>query len=70
MARMFKPVTPGPSNNQKTEPKEQKGGNQGAGAEKADRVGWATALSPSEAARLSDPAVIFTSAPGCMHWVP
>ncbi len=45
-------------------------GSHGAGAEKADRVGWATALSPSEAARLSDPAVIFTSAPGCMHWVP
>ena len=39
MARMLKPVTPGPSNNKKTEPKEQKGGNQGEGAEKAPKTG-------------------------------
>ena len=39
MARMFKPVTPGPSNNKKTEPKEQNGGTLGVGAEKAPKPG-------------------------------
>ena len=39
MARMFKPVTPGPSNNKKTEPNEQNGGNPGAGAETAPKPG-------------------------------
>lgn len=38
MARMFKPVTPGPSNNKKTAPREQKDGQQGKGAEKAPKT--------------------------------
>ena len=39
MARMFKPVTPGPSNNKKTEPHVNNGGNPGEGAEKAPKTG-------------------------------
>lgn len=39
MARMFKPVTPGPSNNKKTAPQEQKDGKQDGGAEKAPKTG-------------------------------
>ena len=45
-------------------------GSTGPGAEKADRVGWATVLSPSEAMRLADPAVIFATPPGAVKWEP
>ena len=39
MARMFKPVVPGPSNNKKTAPREQKSGQRGEDAEEAPKTG-------------------------------
>ena len=39
MARMFKPVIPSPADNKKTAPKEQKGGQQNEGTEKAPKTG-------------------------------
>lgn len=38
MARMFKPVVPGPSDNKKTVPKERKGGEQDENAGKAPKT--------------------------------
>lgn len=43
-------------------------GSTGPGADKAARVGWSTTLSPSEAQRLCDPALLFAS--GGSVWVP
>lgn len=39
MARMFKPVIPGPSSNKKTAPQEQKSGQRGKDAEEASQTG-------------------------------
>ena len=45
-------------------------GSTGPGATQAQRVGWASALSSSEARRMSDPEVIFSGSATSIRWQP